>query len=69
MLPDPIFVGEVLANLEAMEQFLAALSADSVAMDQIDSLFRCALSIKRGAAVFRLADVSDLMHHAESLSL
>lgn len=67
MLPDPIFVDEALANLDVMEQLLSTLPADGMAMDQVDTIFRCAHSVKGGAAAFGLADISDLMHQAESL--
>lgn len=67
MMPDPIFVDEALANLDVMEQLLSTLPADSVGMDRIDTIFRCAHSVKGGAAAFGLADVSELMHRAESL--
>jgi len=67
MLPDPIFVDEALANLDVMERLLSTLPVNSVGMDRIDTIFRCAHSVKGGAAAFGLADVSDLMHQAESL--
>lgn len=67
ILPDPLFVDEALANLDVMEQLLPTLPVSSVVMDRIDTIFRCAHSVKGGAAAFGLADVSDLMHQAESL--
>jgi|GEM_PF-1986620 len=36
-------------------------------MERIDTIFRCAHSVKGGAAYLGLADISDLMHQAESL--
>ncbi len=67
MLLDPIFVDEALANLDEMEQLLISLLADNLAMDRMDAIFRCAHSVKGGAAAFGLTDVSDLMHQAECL--
>ncbi len=67
MLPDPIFVDEALANLDVMDQLLSTMPVNGAAVDRIDTVFRCAHSIKGGAAAFGLADVSGLMHQAESL--
>ncbi len=67
ILPDPLFVDEALTNLDVMEQLLSTLPVNRVGMDRIDTIFRCAHSVKGGAAAFGLADVSDLMHQAESL--
>jgi two-component system, chemotaxis family, sensor kinase CheA len=65
--PDPIFVDEALANLDAMAQALSAVLTAGADSEQINAVFRHAHSIKGGAAAFGLGQVSELMHHAESL--
>lgn len=65
--PDPIFVDEAQANLDAMAQALTAVLADGSAPDRINAIFRYSHSIKGGAAAFGLGSVADLMHQAETL--
>lgn len=65
--PDPIFIDEALANLDAMARALDPGRPQALGPDQIDAIFRHAHSVKGGAAVFGLSDASELMHQAESL--
>lgn len=68
MQPDSIFVDEALANLDVMAQGLSDLSSGvTVDVERIDAIFRCAHSVKGGAAAFGLVDLSGLMHQAESV--
>ncbi|MEP6971122.1 MAG: ATP-binding protein [Betaproteobacteria bacterium] len=65
--PDPIFVDEALANLDAMAQSLTAVMADGPGPERINTIFRHAHSIKGGAAAFGFGNVADLLHQAETL--
>ena len=61
------FFDEARDNLDAMERGLLALEATGDSQEPLDSIFRCAHSIKGGAAAFGLADIGELTHHMESL--
>ena len=62
-----IFFEEAGENLEQMEQMLLALDLDNADDEELNAIFRCAHSIKGGAATFGFADVAELTHQMESL--
>lgn len=63
----PIFFEEAGENLDQMEQLLLSLDLESPGDEELNGIFRCAHSIKGGAATFGFADVAELTHHMESL--
>lgn len=67
MKPDAIFLNEALENLDIMNTALRALEVGEHAPEQIQTLFRCAHSVKGGAAAFGLDAVAELMHLVESV--
>ena len=62
-----IFFEEAGENLDQMEQMLLALDVEAAEDEELNAIFRCAHSIKGGAATFGFADVAELTHQAESL--
>ena len=62
-----IFFEEAGENLEQMEQQLLNLDLDTVDDEELNAIFRCAHSIKGGAATFGFDDVAELTHQMESL--
>ncbi|MEW5886230.1 MAG: chemotaxis protein CheW [Pseudomonadota bacterium] len=62
-----IFFEEAGENLEQMEQQLLQLDLDTVDDEELNAIFRCAHSIKGGAATFGFEDVAELTHQMESL--
>jgi two-component system, chemotaxis family, sensor kinase CheA len=62
-----IFFEEAGENLESMEQQLLSLDIETVDDEELNAIFRCAHSIKGGAATFGFADVAELTHQMESL--
>ncbi|AVO41610.1 chemotaxis protein CheW [Simplicispira suum] len=62
-----IFFEEAGENLDQMEQILLDLDLESAQDEELNGIFRCAHSIKGGAATFGFADVAELTHHMESL--
>ncbi|MCO5105104.1 MAG: chemotaxis protein CheW [Burkholderiaceae bacterium] len=62
-----IFFEEAGENLDQMEQILLDLDLGSAQDEELNGIFRCAHSIKGGAATFGFADVAELTHHMESL--
>ncbi len=62
-----IFFEEAGENLDQMEQMLLALDVNAAQDEELNAIFRCAHSIKGGAATFGFADVAELTHQAESL--
>ena len=62
-----IFFEEAAENLDLMEQMLLDLNVDAANDEELNGIFRCAHSIKGGAATFGFADVAELTHHMESL--
>ena len=62
-----IFFEEAGENLDQMEQMLLDLDVSIVDDEELNGIFRCAHSIKGGAATFGFADVAELTHHMESL--
>lgn len=62
-----IFFEEAGENLDEMERILLGLDFESANDEDLNAIFRCAHSIKGGAATFGFADVAELTHHMESL--
>ena len=62
-----VFFEEAGENLENMEQLLLELDIDSADDEELNAIFRCAHSIKGGAATFGFADVAELTHQMETL--
>ena len=62
-----IFFEEAGENLDQMEQMLLALDVEAAEDEELNAIFRCAHSIKGGAATFGFADVAELTHQMESL--
>jgi two-component system chemotaxis sensor kinase CheA len=62
-----IFFEEAGENLDQMEQMLLDLDVTVVDDEELNGIFRCAHSIKGGAATFGFADVAELTHNMESL--
>ncbi|MDH4447003.1 MAG: chemotaxis protein CheW [Acidovorax sp.] len=62
-----IFFEEAGENLDLMEQMLLDLDLSSANDEELNGIFRCAHSIKGGAATFGFADVAELTHQMESL--
>lgn len=62
-----VFFEEASENLQNMEQLLLELDVTQADDEQLNSIFRCAHSIKGGAATFGFADVAQLTHQMETL--
>jgi len=62
-----IFFEEAGENLERMEQLLLALDVAAADDEDLNAIFRCAHSIKGGAATFGFDDVAELTHELETL--
>ncbi|GMV44988.1 MAG: hypothetical protein AMXMBFR66_03860 [Pseudomonadota bacterium] len=62
-----VFFEEAAENLESMEQMLLGLDLEQADEEQLNAVFRCAHSVKGGAATFGFADVAELTHQMETL--
>ena len=62
-----IFFEEAGENLDQMEQMLLSLDLEKADDEELNAIFRCAHSIKGGAATFGFSDVAELTHQMESL--
>jgi two-component system chemotaxis sensor kinase CheA len=62
-----VFFEEAGENLEQMEKLLLALDIAAADDEEFNAIFRCAHSIKGGAATFGFADVAELTHQMETL--
>jgi len=62
-----IFFEEAGENLDQMEQMLLNLNLETADDEELNGIFRCAHSVKGGAATFGFADVAELTHQMESL--
>ncbi|HSV71015.1 MAG TPA: chemotaxis protein CheW [Methylibium sp.] len=62
-----VFFEEAGENLDRMEQLLLAIDVDNADDEELNAIFRCAHSIKGGAATFGFADVAELTHQMETL--
>ncbi|HSI47673.1 MAG TPA: chemotaxis protein CheW [Ideonella sp.] len=62
-----VFFEEAGENLEAMEQKLLELDITAADDEEMNAIFRCAHSVKGGAATFGFSDVAELTHQMETL--
>ena len=62
-----VFFEEATENLDVLEQHLLEIDIDSVDDETLNSVFRCAHSVKGGAATFGFSDVAELTHQMETL--
>ncbi|MCI1193721.1 chemotaxis protein CheW [Calidifontimicrobium sp. SYSU G02091] len=62
-----VFFEEAGENLEQMEQMLLELDVDAADDETLNAIFRCAHSVKGGAATFGFHDVAELTHQMETL--
>jgi two-component system chemotaxis sensor kinase CheA len=62
-----VFFEEAGENLESMEQMLLNLDLETADDEELNAIFRCAHSVKGGAATFGFADVAELTHQMETL--
>ncbi|HET7525852.1 MAG TPA: chemotaxis protein CheW [Burkholderiaceae bacterium] len=62
-----VFFEEAGENLASMEQMLLSLDLTSANDEELNAVFRCAHSVKGGAATFGFADVAQLTHQMETL--
>ncbi|HPU51636.1 MAG TPA: chemotaxis protein CheW [Burkholderiaceae bacterium] len=62
-----VFFEEAAENLANMETQLLELDVQSPDDEELNAIFRCAHSIKGGAATFGFQDVADLTHVMETL--
>ncbi|MDB6000101.1 MAG: cheA, partial [Rhizobacter sp.] len=62
-----VFFEEAGENLERMEQQLVEIDLEHADDEELNAIFRCAHSIKGGAATFGFSDVAELTHQMETL--
>ncbi|ACB33866.1 CheA signal transduction histidine kinase [Leptothrix cholodnii SP-6] len=62
-----VFFEEAGENLQRMEQQLLELDLSAADDEAMNAIFRCAHSIKGGAATFGFSDVAELTHEMETL--
>ncbi len=62
-----VFFEEAGENLERKEQQLLEIDIESADDEELNSIFRCAHSVKGGAATFGFSDVAELTHQMETL--
>ena len=62
-----IFFEEAGENLGSMEQMLLELDVAAADDEELNAIFRCAHSVKGGAATFGFSDVAALTHQMEAL--
>ncbi len=62
-----VFFEEAGENLDNMEQLLLGLDITQADDEELNAIFRCAHSIKGGAATFGFSDVAELTHQMETL--
>ena len=62
-----VFFEEARENLETMEQLLLEVDITAADDEELNAIFRCAHSVKGGAATFGFADVAELTHQMETL--
>lgn len=62
-----IFFEEAGENLDLMEQMLLNMDLETADDEELNGIFRCAHSVKGGAATFGFSDVAELTHQMESL--
>jgi two-component system chemotaxis sensor kinase CheA len=62
-----VFFEEAGENLENMEQMLLQIDIEAADDEELNAIFRCAHSVKGGAATFGFSDVAELTHQMETL--
>ncbi len=62
-----VFFEEAGENLDRMEKLLLDLNVEAADDEEMNGIFRCAHSIKGGAATFGFKDVAELTHQMETL--
>ena len=62
-----VFFEEAGENLDNMEQLLLNVNVEAADDEELNAIFRCAHSIKGGAATFGFSDVAELTHIMETL--
>ncbi len=62
-----VFFEEAGENLDTMEQMLLNVDITAADDEQLNAIFRCAHSVKGGAATFGFSDVAELTHQMETL--
>src|SRR5690606_19795429 len=62
-----VFFEEAGENLASMEDQLLEVDIEAPDDEELNAIFRCAHSIKGGAATFGFADVAELTHVMETL--
>jgi two-component system chemotaxis sensor kinase CheA len=62
-----VFFEEAGENLENMERMLLELDVNAADDEMLNAIFRCAHSVKGGAATFGFRDVAELTHQMETL--
>ena len=62
-----VFFEEAGENLDSMEQMLLQLDVNAADDEEMNAIFRCAHSVKGGAATFGFGDVAELTHQMETL--
>ncbi|XVJ70215.1 MAG: chemotaxis protein CheA [Rhizobacter sp.] len=62
-----VFFEEAGENLDRMEQQLLEIDLEAADDEELNSIFRCAHSVKGGAATFGFNDVAELTHQMETL--
>jgi two-component system chemotaxis sensor kinase CheA len=62
-----VFFEEAGENLDRMEAQLLEIDLTAADDEELNSIFRCAHSVKGGAATFGFADVAELTHQMETL--
>jgi two-component system, chemotaxis family, sensor kinase CheA len=62
-----VFFEEAGENLENMERMLLEVNIEAADDEELNAIFRCAHSVKGGAATFGFNDVAELTHQMEAL--
>ncbi len=62
-----VFFEEAAENLERMEQLLLGIDLHTADDETLNAVFRCAHSVKGGAATFGFSDLAELTHDMETL--
>ena len=62
-----VFFEEAGENLDRMEAQLLEIDLEAADDEELNSIFRCAHSVKGGAATFGFSDVAELTHQMETL--
>lgn len=63
----PAFISEAIEQTEAIETLLLELEEKPDDRELLDSLFRCAHTVKGSAGIFGLDRIVEFTHHAETL--